>query len=174
MNLYWTTGLSSGTRALFFLGLWYCRYVLTEEASPLKKLTVNKILGLCLGCYAVAAVVYPFSRILYGLVGIHFALLGAILAIEFSRRFFGNERGLNTLTSLKPLYFLGLISYGYYVYHGFCLMLTDRNLVKSFMAQIFNMELTRGSVPFIFMVVIVPFFMAWASYHFVEKRGGTA
>jgi len=162
----------AGNFYAFYAGLWYCRKVLVDGKSPLEGFSLKTVGFLVVGCYGIAAIIKPFSDVSYLLAGVHFAVAGALFSIELSRRVYGDGVVIVKNKILNGFYYLGVISYGYYVYHGFCYMLSERHLVQNFADKFLRGSLEPGSILFFILLVVVPFFMAAFSHSFIEKKLG--
>lgn len=164
LNLESTLDMRSlaGNACYFYAGIAFCVASL-QGRSWLKEWNLSGLVMCILGCWGFAAITYAYWNIVYNLIGVHGIVVGALAVIECARRFMPREyHSIPAL--LKPLYGLGVISYGYYVFHGFCLGLIELHKI-SWGGQIVELYSGLGFV----MLVIAPLAMACAMYFTLEK-----
>lgn len=154
-----------GNACYFYAGLVFSQMVLVHKINPFDGLSDRKLILLMAGCFGIAASLYPISAIAYLLFGVIAVTLGALAVIELSRRRVVLFKQL--AMPVKALYGLGIISYGYYVFHGLCLKLTELNSI-----QLWGMNASIGNWSGFLMIVIMPVIFAIISFVLIEKRIG--
>ena len=123
-----------GNLCYFYAGIWLYQNPLDIPLEYLKGL-----IPVCFG-----------FTLFGGWFGANSAILGCLFVIEFCQRVEFKK---------NVLYFLGLISYGYFVYHGFCYGLMEGGVI----------EVETGTLEGFAVLVLMPIPMAILSYWLVEK-----
>ena len=152
-----------GTISYFYAGVIYCRMVVIEGKSFLSAQGVKQLWGLFALGAGVAAILFPISHVLYFCVGVHFIVLMTLSGIELSRRYWPTAKAA-VVGWLRYPWWLGEISYGYYIFHGFCLGVIENHLFERW-----GFTMVKHSWPVYLWLIVVPVIFAGLSFWFVER-----
>lgn len=178
-NLFWVIIFFG---CLFLLPKLYFRF--TEQETWFSYFFSSRIQCMALGAYAALwlqsgqplrkMIYHPAVQLIcwlfllysavFGAVPLFSALLHELYALTFFVIILNVATNPRTIVNLefKPLYFIGEISYGIYVYHMFVIIILAHFLKRYFVNSLFDKILIYA------MVISVTLLVAWLSYRFFE------